>query len=165
MAMFGKALGNGFAITAVIGRSDIMKGAKGSFISSTFWTERIGYIAALQTLKQMKKIKSWEKLIKSGKYLNQRWQELSKKYDLPIKISGIESITQFTFKNNHSLYKTFITQELLKKNILGSNLVFLNIYHSKKIIDFYIKQLDEVFFKIKKYEESNNKKKYFGRKN
>ena len=42
MAMFGKALGNGYAITAVIGKDEIMSKPKESFISSTFWTERIG---------------------------------------------------------------------------------------------------------------------------
>ena len=47
MAMFGKALGNGYAITATIGRREIMEAAQCTFISSTFWTERIGPTAAL----------------------------------------------------------------------------------------------------------------------
>ena len=38
-----------------------------SFISSTFWTEKIGYIAALATIQEMKKIKSWEKVNYIGK--------------------------------------------------------------------------------------------------
>ncbi len=158
IAMFGKALGNGFAITSVIGKSKYMEKAKKSFISSTFWTERVGFVAGIKTLKTMKKIKSWEKLIQSGKYINSQWIKLSKKYDLPITISGIESITQFSFKQNNILYKTFITQELLKKNILGSNLVFINIYHKKKIIDYYINKLDKIFYKIKQIDESKIKR-------
>ena len=55
LAMFGKSLGNGYAITACIGKKEIMKLANDSFISSTFWTERIGYVAALKTLEVMKK--------------------------------------------------------------------------------------------------------------
>lgn len=153
IAMFGKALGNGFGITAVIGKTKFMERAKKSFISSTFWTERIGFVAGINTLKTMQKIKSWEKLIKSGKYINSQWIKLSKKYELPLRVSGIESITQFTFERNHNLYKTFITQELLKKKILGTTLIFLNIYHTKKIIDNYIKELDKIFCKIKEYED------------
>ena len=42
IATFGKALGNGYAITAVVGSDKIMSNASSSFISSTFWTERIG---------------------------------------------------------------------------------------------------------------------------
>ena len=38
--MFGKALGNGYAVTAVVGKEEIMQNAQSSFISSTFWSER-----------------------------------------------------------------------------------------------------------------------------
>ena len=47
--MFGKALGNGYAITAILGNQDVMSAAQSTFISSTFWTERIGPSAALKT--------------------------------------------------------------------------------------------------------------------
>jgi len=67
IAMFGKALGNGFAITSVIGKKAIMQKAGNSFISSTFWTERIGFTAGIETLKLMNEKKSWKKIIISGK--------------------------------------------------------------------------------------------------
>ena len=118
IAMFGKAMGNGYAITAVIGRKKIMKAAEKSFISSTFWTERIGFVAANKTLELMKKSKSYNQLISNGKHINKRWLELANKYDLSINISGIESITSFSFKKNNQLYKTFISQEMLKKVFL-----------------------------------------------
>ena len=54
IAILGKALGNGYAINAVIGKN-IMQAANKSFISSTFWTERVGSTAALETLKLWKK--------------------------------------------------------------------------------------------------------------
>ena len=58
IAMFGKALGNGYAITAIIGKRDVMESAQSTFISSTFWTERIGPAAALKTLEVMEELKS-----------------------------------------------------------------------------------------------------------
>ena len=66
MAMFGKALGNGYAITAVLGKRSIMEAAQNTFISSTFWTERIGPTAALATLKVMEDTKSWETITNMG---------------------------------------------------------------------------------------------------
>ena len=69
IAIFGKALGNGFAITAVIGKKNIMEKAKDTFISSTFWTEKTGSVVALKTLEIMKKEKSWIKLNNIGKKL------------------------------------------------------------------------------------------------
>ena len=64
MAMYGKALGNGYAITATIGKKEIMEAAQNTFISSTFWTERIGPTAAIKTLEVMKKIESWKQISK-----------------------------------------------------------------------------------------------------
>ena len=82
MAMFGKAMGNGYAITAVIGRRKIMEAAQTTFISSTFWTERIGPTAALKTLEIMQREKSWETITKTGKEIRERWQKLADHYEL-----------------------------------------------------------------------------------
>ena len=87
MAVFGKALGNGYAVTAVIGRSEIMECAQSTFISSTFWTERIGSVAALKTLEVMKQDESWEKITKNGKAISVRWAKLGEKYNLPFAVS------------------------------------------------------------------------------
>ena len=67
IATYGKALGNGYAITAVLGNKYVMENSKDSFISSTFWTERIGPTAALKTLETMKEKKSWIDITKKGK--------------------------------------------------------------------------------------------------
>ena len=98
VAMFGKALGNGYAVTAVLGKREVMQAAEKSFISSTFWTERIGSSAGLATLKVMDKEKSWEKITKIGEYVNSEWIKLSKEFDLPITISGLAALTTFSFK-------------------------------------------------------------------
>ena len=62
IAIFGKALGSGYAINAVIGKKELMKKAENTFISSTFWGERIGYTAALSTIKEFKDLKFLQKL-------------------------------------------------------------------------------------------------------
>jgi glutamate-1-semialdehyde 2,1-aminomutase len=156
IAMFGKALGNGYAITAVLGKKNIMQKAEKSFISSTFWTERIGFVAGLKTLEIMEKQKSWEILMKNGKYFNKKISELALKYNLKILISGIESITSFSFQSKYNLhYKTYITQEMLKKNYLASNLIFICTLHNKKIIDLYTQKLDPIFKKISFFEKKN----------
>ena len=162
IAMFGKALGNGFAITSVIGKKSIMQKAGNSFISSTFWTERIGFAAGIETLKLMKEKKSWEKIIKNGRYFNSMIHKLALKHDLKINISGIESIAAFNFISKKNVaYKTFITQEMLKKKYLASNLIYLSIYHTKNIVNKYIKDLDPVFKKISTFEKNNTNIKKF----
>ena len=153
MAMFGKAIGNGYAINAIIGKKKIMQAAEDSFISSTFWTERVGYIAANTTLDLMKKLKPWENLINMGKLFKEGCLNIAKKHNINLKITGIDTINYLNFeKNKNQIYKTFITQEMLEAKILASNVIYLNIFHKKKHLDLYLKELDKIFKKIKKIE-------------
>ena len=78
MAIYGKALGNGYSITAVLGKKEIMESAQKTFISSTFWTERIGPTAALKTLELMKKLSSWEIITNNGKFMKKDGKKLQK---------------------------------------------------------------------------------------
>ena len=158
MAMFGKALGNGYAITAVIGKKEIMEEAQNTFISSTFWTERIGPTAALKTLEIMEDIKSWDQITKKGLYYKNKLQELASKYNLKLNITGLPALTTYTFESRNSLkYKTYITQEMLKENFLASNAFYASTCHSKEILDMFFQNLDTIFFKIKKCEEEDLK--------
>ena len=154
--ILGKALGNGYPITAVLGKKEIMEYAEKTFISSTFWTDRIGPTAAIKTLEIMEKVKSWEKITKMGNYLNNQWKKIAKENNLNIKIEGLPAISKFIIKsNNFNAYKTFITQEMLKKKFLASNTVYLSIYHDKKIINEYLSILNDLFGVIKKCESGN----------
>jgi hypothetical protein len=58
---------------------------------------------------------------------------LSKKYNVPIKVMGTNAIPSFEFLKNHSKNKTFLTQEMLKNKILATNMIYINIFHNKKI--------------------------------
>ncbi len=152
LIMFGKAMGNGYGITAVVGRREVMESAQTTFISSTFWTERIGPTAALKTLEIMERIKSWEKISKIGESIRAEWLNLSKRIDIPINISGISALPTFTFKENHLACKTYITQEMIKKGIIATNTVYACIDHSDEHIKNYIEELEKVFSVIKDHD-------------
>ena len=157
VAMFGKALGNGYAVTAVLGKREVMQAAEKSFISSTFWTERIGSSAALATLKAMDKEKSWEKITSTGENVNQEWLKLSQEFELPITISGLAALTTFAFKSDNALaYKTLITQEMLKKGYLAATAVYVCTAHTPDIIKTYLENLKPIFQTIKECEEGRD---------
>ena len=159
MAIFGKALGNGYAITAVLGKREIMECVQNTFISSTFWTERIGSVAGLETLKIMKEIESWKLIDKIGKNIKKTWKEISKNTNVPIEISGLNSLAQFKIiSKNSNIFKTFITQEMLKKNILASDTIYVSIKHKDKILQKYYENLEKIFKIINKYQYSKNVK-------
>jgi glutamate-1-semialdehyde 2,1-aminomutase len=157
MAMFGKALGNGYGITATIGKREVMEAAQTTFISSTFWTERIGPTAALKTLEVMGRIKSWDTVTQTGLSIRQGWQNLADKYGLKINHWGLAALTGFTFQSDNALaYKTFITQEMLAKSFLASNTVYVCIDHTPEVIAGYFEALDPIFAIIKQCEEGRD---------
>ncbi|MDA8141182.1 MAG: aminotransferase class III-fold pyridoxal phosphate-dependent enzyme [Desulfobacteraceae bacterium] len=157
MATFGKALGNGFAITATIGRRAIMEAAQTTFISSTYWTERIGPAAALATLEVMENIRSWEIITQTGLNIKKGWQQLAAKHDLKINLWGIPSLAGFTIDSPNALaYKTLITQEMLKKGFLASNAIYACIEHSESIINDYFEALDPIFGLIANCEKGQD---------
>ena len=157
MAMFGKAMGNGYAITAVIGRREIMEAAQSTFISSTFWTERIGPTAALKTLEVMEREKSWKKITETGGEIKNRWQQLADKYELKISHWGIPALTGFTIESKNALaYKTLVTQEMLSKGYLAGNCVYVCTEHSSEILEGYFEGLDKVFSLINECENGRN---------
>jgi len=154
LAIFGKALGNGYAINAVIGRRAVMEHANHSFISSTFWTERVGPSAALETLKIMEKNKSWNEITMIGKNIKKQIRYIASLHKLDLQIEGIDAIPNFYFNSNNNMkYKTLITQEMLKKKILASNLIFCSISHKDKVLKKYFNTLESIFSKISKVEK------------
>ncbi len=156
MAVFGKALGNGYAITAVIGKKEVMNVAQSTFISSTFWTERIGPVAALKTLEVMDRTKSWELITNIGRGVGERWKALGIKYQLPIKVSGLPSMPGFVIQSDNWLkYKTYITQEMLKSDILASNVIYICTEHGQQEIDNYFQILEPIFKVIASCEENH----------
>jgi glutamate-1-semialdehyde 2,1-aminomutase len=146
MAMFGKAVGNGYAITATIGRREVMEAAQSTFISSTFWTERIGPTAGLKTLEVMERTQSWEKITETGKTIEEGWRKLAAKHSLNIKTFGLPALICFSFPSPKMLeYKTLITQEMLKKGYLAATSVYVCTEHKSDVVRDYFEALDPVF--------------------
>ena len=161
IAVFGKALGNGFPISAVIGRRNVMDCAQGSFISSTMWTERIGFVAALATIKKMEENDVPEVLVRYGERINSGWLTLSQKHGVDISINGIPPLTHLTFVSDSPLaVMTLYAQEMLAKGYLLGTAVYTTYVYSDQIIDQFIADSDSVFGVIKEAMESGDIKKY-----
>ena len=156
LAMFGKALGNGYAITAVLGTEPIMKEAVNTFISSTFWTERIGFAAGLATLKEMERTKSWIDITRKGEYIQQNWKKTALELNLPIEVGGFPAISSFKFNSTDNLaYKTYITQEMLKRGYLASNIFYVSTAHDDNLLNKYFENLTEVLSELKEIIHKN----------
>ena len=157
IAVFGKALGNGYPISAIIGRRSVMEHAQSSFISSTFWTERIGFTAALSAIKKMEEHNIQQHLIDHGSVINDGWIESARNNSLKIHISGIPPLTHIAFEHENSLsIQTLYTQEMLERGFLLGASVYTTDAYTDKIIDNFIKNTDTVFGIIKKATGDGN---------
>ena len=90
IAIFGKTIANGYAMGAVIGKRKIMDYSSKTFMSSAFWTERIGPACAVAFIKKHKRLQLGKILIKNGKMIKDIWSKAALNAGLEIKISGID---------------------------------------------------------------------------
>jgi glutamate-1-semialdehyde 2,1-aminomutase len=146
IAVFGKALGNGFAIAAVLGRRSVMEAAQTSFISSLYWTERTGFAAALATLKKMEKTSAQARLVKIGEYIGEGWKQVAAKHNLPITVSGIPPLVHIDFGVGAPLEaQTVYAQEMLAKGYLVASSVYVSTAYTDEIVRKFIEDSEPVF--------------------
>lgn len=148
LVVYGKAMGGGFAISAVVGSKDVMDVVQETFISSTMWTERVGFTAALTTINILEREQVWKKLIKLGERVGKGWLRAAKKNDLDISITEFKPLItmRFNYGDQNQKIITLFIQEMLKRGYLSATSVYLSFAHTESIIDEYLKSIDEVFF-------------------
>ena len=120
-----------------MGKKSIMQCAQNTFISGSYWTERLGYVAALETIKQYEKNNVDRHLKNIGKYFDEKFKMVTKDLNLNFQNSGLISVPILSFNSGSKLLdlkiKTYLTQEMLKKGYIFSNVIYLSLRHNKKI--------------------------------
>lgn len=147
MAVTAEAMTNGYPLAAIIGKRDIMDAAQGTFISSTFFTERIGLAAALKSVELYQKNRVWEKQIEYGNQVRNGWEKSAKANGIDIEIGGIPSLIHFIIKGQESplVYQTYFTQEMLRRGYIAGTSFYASYAHSKGIIEEYLQNVEDVF--------------------
>lgn len=146
IAVFSKAMSNGFPMAAVIGTREVMQAAQDTFISSTYWTDRTGPAAALATLKKMKKINVPKRIAQAAARMRAAWASAAKKHGLSITIGGSVAYNSFSFAyDDAQALKTLFTQEMLRHGILASTEFNPSCAHSEEHVRTYARALDDVF--------------------
>ena len=150
-------MSNGFPMAAIVGKHDVMNAAQDTFISSTYWTDRIGPAASLVTIRKMQENNVPAHLSRIGSLINAGWDKLAKEHNLKINIEGILPLTHFSFDYKDSLtLHTLFTQEMLKRGYLASKAVYVSYCHSEECVETYLENVSEVFEIIKQALVQNN---------
>jgi glutamate-1-semialdehyde aminotransferase len=132
LTCIGKAMANGYAIAGVCGKEGIMKKAEHDvFISSTFFPNSLGYIAALKTIEILQRDNVLEVIWEKGNRFMEQLEAILDKYDVGAELSGIGPMFFITFKSDaQKIYRRrrneFYTQ-LIRQGI------FMQPYHHSYI--------------------------------
>ena len=146
IAVFAKALGNGYPSAAIIGRKTVMESAQQTFISSTNWTERIGPVAALATIKKFRSHHVHEHLIRIGTLVKEGWKTAAVKASLPLEVSGIPPLGHFSITGEHGqAARTLFTQHMLEQGFLAGSAFYATYAHTEEHVALYLKAVEEVF--------------------
>lgn len=148
MAVFSKALGNGFPSSAVIGKKWIMEYAQDAFITSTNWTERIGAVAALAMIDKFVRVDASAHLLAISAQVWQVWESLAQKHGLKIHIGGFKPLIHFSFETNHAVNISYFSQEMLKRGFLAGSGFYSMYAHTPEDVKKYAQAVDEVFAQI-----------------
>jgi len=157
IVVYGKAMGNGFAISAVVGRHEVMDSAQETFISSTFWTERVGFAAALKTIEVLVREKVWEHLIAMGTKIGDGWESLARKHGINLHVTDFKPLItmKLEYAELNSAIETLFTQEMLKRGYLAAPSIYVCYAHDDAVIDEYLNVVDEVFAILAKAIDNN----------
>jgi len=146
IAVFAKAMANGYPMAAVIGREAVMQAAQSTFISSTNWTERIGPVAALATIKKYRRENVSEHLVKIGNMVEGVWLQAASAAGLKLHTSGLPSLNHFNIEHtDESILTTLFTQIMLEKGYLAYNQFKPSFAHQQSHINEYMKTVNGAF--------------------
>lgn len=156
IAVFAKAMTNGYPLAAIIGKKHIMNFAQDTFISSTFWTERIALAATLKAIECFKRENVEEHLEFLGKKIQNSWKTIAQTNNISLHITGIYPLSHFEFNYENPLYyKTYFTQEMLKRGFLAGTGFYLSLAHTEEIIGKYLYAFEQVLVQISNIKKSN----------
>ncbi len=157
IAVFSKAISNGYPMGVVLGKSNVMEIAQDSFISSTSWTEGIGPVAAIATMTKFADANAHEHLIKIGNKISDGWKKAAIDANLEVKVSGLPSLLKFSFNHHDDLaMKTYFTQEMLDAGYLASGRFYAMLSHTIEATELYVQETSRIFLEISELLRTNS---------
>lgn len=157
VAVFAKAVSNGYPMAAIIGRGEIMQAAQGTFISSTYWTDRIGPAAALATIYKHQRCQVALHLIRMGEQVQTGWQIAAERAGLPIEVGGVKPLSHFTLRcENSQAAHTLFTQLMLERGFLATRAFYATYAHQDEHIESYLAAAEDSFVLVAQALEQGN---------
>ncbi len=159
IAVFSKAIGNGYPIGVVLGRKKVMEAAQRTFISSTYWTERVGPAAAIATIEKHRRERVSDHLVETGNMVQAGWKNLASKHGLEISVGGIPPLSHFAFTDEGApALKAYFVQLMLDNGFLASSSFYPMFAHRNEHVSAYLEATDAAFGEIARAKDAGEVK-------
>lgn len=163
LVAFGKGMANGYPISAVAGRRELLKQIEeGVFVSTTFGGDSIAMAAALATLKILEQPGYYDHITRIGTMIRNGIQERIDKYNLGdvLSVSGLAAHCGVAFEGHGSLnyldIQSVYSQTMIQNGILVFAIYFLNSHHTEKEAQAYLDATDKAFALIRKAVDNDS---------
>ncbi len=162
LTVLGKAMGNGYPISVVTGKKDVMMAAESKlFISSTFFPNSEAFVAALKTIEIMERENVLENIWTKGKWFMEKIQETIDKYNVGAELTGVAPMFYITFKKDDTgaykgKRKDFYTQ-LIRKGFFFTPFhhAYISYRHTQEELELTLNAIDESLNFIKEKYNGN----------
>jgi len=146
IAVFAKAMSNGYPMAAIVGTEDVMQAAQDTFISSTSWTEGIGPTAALATIEKYERCHVPDQLVRTGTAVQKGWVDAADEAGLAIEAGGIPPLSHITFTGEQGLVaQTLYSQIMLEKGFLAGKSFYACYAHRDDQVSAYLEATGDAF--------------------
>jgi glutamate-1-semialdehyde aminotransferase len=150
LVVLGKGMANGYAISVVTGKAEVMMAAAQKlFISSTFFPNSDGYIAALKTIEILERDHVLDKIWGKGGRFLKNIQDIINKYDVGAELSGVAPMFFITFKRDeagtHKARRDDFYTQLIRRGIFlhPHHHGYICYRHTDQDLDIAAKAIDE----------------------
>jgi glutamate-1-semialdehyde aminotransferase len=161
LAVFGKAMGGGLPLSAVVGKKEIMQKAKDKiFVSSTFGGELLSLAAFLTVVDILKTEPVHKRIFAIGNKIKDDFNKLAQKYGSKIECIGLGPRLDFKYHNlkgqDDPLVKTLFMQEVVKQGIFFVWNMLPSYKLSDKDVEYTLKVFDEALKITTEAEKKGN---------
>lgn len=151
LACFGKAMANGFPLSAIVGRAEVMRIFTEVFFSTTFGGEAVGLAACLATIRELRRRNAFDHMWRIGALLQEGVNRLAREWGLSEQIrcvgfppwTGMQ--TQGRDEDESFLLRGLFQQEAIRRGILMAGNNFFTLTHDEKIVGETLAVYKEVF--------------------
>ena len=146
LATFGKAIANGYPLTAVVGPRDVMEPSKDMFISSMYWDDNSTLAAGLACVRKVIRDDVPRRLDDTGQHFRDAWQTLADKHGIHATLKGHPCLTSIAFQADDPQVlrqvNTLYCQELIRRGVFGSTAFAASLGHGPQEMDRVVQACD-----------------------